>query len=207
MPMTTGGQSSSTSVTYRRARPISATANRPVLTDQPRTALPDVWPLVLQTVLDTIDNGSDLFSDHHWVEYVLGSLLPTPQIRTADTNPDGTLDHARARWINADALKGLVDRWIAHAAGEPKAADAVAQFAQTTPISWQTTTGLTWIERIINNRYDKFAGRCWFVTNWLAELRSTTTLVQSTLVHWRRIVDGLAGAGDARAVDLQRIDE
>lgn len=175
--------------------------------DDLRPALPDVWPLVLQTVLDTIDSGTDLFSDHHWGDYVLGSLIPTPQIGTADTNPDETLGRARAEWIDPAALDGLADRWITLAAGEPKAADAVTQFAQTTPISWQTTTALTWLERVIDKRYGEFADRCWFVTNWLAELRETTTLSPSTLARWRRIVDGLAGAGDARAVDLQRIDE
>ena len=33
------------------------------------------------------------------------------------------------------------------------------------------------------------------MTDWLAELRETTALDQSTLVQWRGIVDGLAGAG------------
>jgi hypothetical protein len=91
-------------------------------------------------------------------------------------------------------MDSLIDRWINIARGEPKAADAVAQFARTTSIAWQTTKGLTWLDRVMNNRYDQFANRCWFLTHW-------------PLFRWRRVVDGLAGAGDRRGVDLQRIDD
>jgi hypothetical protein len=172
-----------------------------------RRALPAVWPVVLRTTLDAIDGGADLHGNRHWVDYAVGALLPTPQLRTADTNPDNTLDVARADWLAPEALDRLADRWIALATCEPRAADAVAQYARTTPSTWQTTTGLTWLERIINNRHEGFANRCWFVTNWLTELRETITLDTDRLSQWRRIVDGLAAAGDSRAVDLQRIDE
>ncbi len=120
--------------------------------------------------------------------------------QTADPIPDNTLDLARVAWLAPETLDGLVDRWITLATGEPKAADAVAQFARTTPTTWQTTTGV--LERIISHRYDQFANHCWFVTNWLTELRETTILDPNTLSQWRRIVYGLAAAGDSRAVDL-----
>jgi hypothetical protein len=172
-----------------------------------RQALPAVWPLVLRTTLDAIDAGADLQGNRHWVDYALGALLPSPQIRTADTDPDRTLRRARVDWLTPETLNGLVDRWLALATGEPKAADAIAQFARTTPTTWQATTGLEWLERVINNRYDKFANRCRFVINWLTELRETTTFDPGAARRWRSVVDGLAAAGDSRAVDLQRIDE
>jgi hypothetical protein len=172
-----------------------------------RQALPTVWPLVLRTTLDAIDAGADLLGNRHWVDYALGALLPSPQVRTADPDPDSTLSRARVDWLTPETLNGLVDRWLALATGEPKAADAIAQFARTTPTTWQATTGLGWLERIINNRYDEFANRCWFVTNWLTELRETTTLDHGAVRRWRSVVDGLAAAGDNRAVDLQRMDE
>ncbi len=172
-----------------------------------RRALPTVWPVVLQTTLDAIEGGADLHGNHHWADYALGVLLPTPKLRAADPHPDNTLEKARVDWLAPEALSDLFDRWIALATGEPKAADAVAQYARTTSSAWQPTTGLTWLERIINNRYDDFANRCWFVMNWLTGLREATTLASEPLSQWRRIVDGLAGAGDSHAVDLQRIDE
>jgi hypothetical protein len=172
-----------------------------------RRTLPTMWPMVLQTTLDAIDSGSDLHGDGQWGEYALAALLPTPQPGIGDPNPDNILNAARLDWLPPEALDGLIDRWITIATGEPKAADAVAQFAHTAPIAWQTSTGLTWLDRIMNNRYEWFANRCWFVTHWLGELRETTGLARHAFSRWRRIVDGLAAAGDRRGVELQWIDE
>ncbi|GAB7036126.1 hypothetical protein JCM4914_75870 [Streptomyces platensis subsp. malvinus] len=174
---------------------------------QLRAVLPIVWPHALKVTLDALDAGADLYANGHWADYALGALLPAPQLRPADTNPDDTLERARRDWLTPNALSGLAERWIAVADGEPKAADALAQYARTAPYTWQCTTGLTWLERIINGRYDAFANRCWFVTHWLTEIRETATPSAPTLSHWRRIVDGLSAAGDSRAVELQRIDE
>ncbi|MFI2437113.1 hypothetical protein [Streptomyces sp. NPDC018693] len=174
---------------------------------QLRTLLPAVWPLALKTVLDALDAGACLHGNGHWSDYAIAALLPAPQVRTADPNPDDSLNRARRDWLGPHALDELADRWIVLARGEPKAADAVAQFARTTSYTWQCTTGLTWLERIIEGRYDAFANHCWYVTYWLTELRETATLETSALSQWRRVVDGLAAAGDRRAVDLQRIDE
>ncbi|MEU4616602.1 ATP-binding protein [Streptomyces umbrinus] len=169
--------------------------------------LPAVWPLVLKTTLDALDAGADLNGNGHWSDYAIAALLPAPQLRTADLHPDDTLNRARRDWLTPDALDELAERWIILARGEPKAANAMAQFARTAPYTWQCATGLTWLERIIDGRYDAFANRCWFVTHWLTELRETTVPDASTLSRWRRIIDGLASDGDSRAVDLQRIDE
>ncbi len=174
--------------------------------DELRSVLPLVWPVVLATALDAVDAGADLRGSRHWADDAIGALLPTPQLRAGDTNPDATLDRARAGWLAAGDVEGLIDRWITLAEGEPKAADAVAQFARTSPTGWQVTGGLDWLERVIHNRYNLVANRCWFVTHWLAELRETTLNADSTS-RWRRVVDGLAVAGDSRAVVLQRIDE
>jgi hypothetical protein len=174
---------------------------------QLRNCLSNVWPLVLKTTLDAIDAGADLKGNGSWTDYAIAALLPTPQVRTADTNPDATLNQARRGWLAPDVLDGLAQRWITLAHGEPKAADALAQFARTTPYAWQCTTGLTWLERLIDGHYDTFANRCWFVTHWLTELRETRPPDATTESQWRRIVDALAAAGDSSAVDLQRIDE
>lgn len=174
---------------------------------QLRQALPTVWPHTLKVTLDALDAGADLYESGHWADYALGALLPTPQLRVADTDPDATLERVRRDWLNPDSLSGLAERWIVIARGEPKAADALAQYARTTPYTWQCATGLTWLEQIINDRYDNFANSCWFVTHWLTELRETAPLPAPTLSHWRRIVDAFATAGDIRAVELQRIDE
>jgi hypothetical protein len=172
-----------------------------------RPSLATIWPFLLATILDAIDAGADLKGSGRWVDYALASLLPTPQLRSGDPDPDSSLEQARSNWLDPQLLAGDIDRWIALAAGEPKAADAVAKFARTGLESWQRDTGLTWLERVIDGRYDLVASRVWFVTHWLAELRESGALDSERLSQWRRIVDGLAAAGDERAVELQRIDE
>ena len=175
--------------------------------DDLRSALPTIWPAVLGTTLDAIDEGADLRGSRHWVDYALGYLLPTPQLRPEDRDPDGTLARARTGWLPPEALNDFSDRWIALAAGEPKAADAVAQFARTTSSAWQSSTALGWLERIIGDRYDKCANHLWFVTAWLEDLRESAHLGPESLSRLRRIVDGLVFAGDSGAVTLQRIEE
>ena len=174
---------------------------------QQRSRLTTVWPLVLGTALDAIDAGADLRGDRHWADYALAALLPAPEIRPADLDPDDTLRTARAAWIAPEELEPFADRWIALAVCEPKAADAVAQFARTCPTLWQASIGLTWLERIINNRYALFAGRCWYVLRWLTDLRPDLEYRPDQLRQWQRIVDALAAAGDTGATDLQQTDE
>lgn len=172
-----------------------------------RAHLPTVWPLILTTTLDAVDAGADLHADGHWADYALAALLPTPQLRMDDTNPDATLNRVRGDWLAPAALGDLAERWITLARGEPKASDALAQFAATAPEPWQRTTGLDWLERLIDGHYAALAGHCLFVIDWLASLRSTTTLDAAALGRWRRISDGLAAAGDSRAAGLQQLDE
>ncbi|MET9608380.1 hypothetical protein ABZZ17_25555 [Streptomyces sp. NPDC006512] len=174
---------------------------------QLRVLLPSVWQLVLRTTLDAIDAGADLHGNGHWSDYAVAALLPTPQLRSSDPDPDETLNRARCDWLPPDAFGELAERWLSLGSSEPKAADALAQFARTAPYPWQCTTGLTWLERIIDGHYGELANRCWFVTHWLAELREAMILDATALTRWRLIVDLLAAAGDSRAVELQRIDE
>lgn len=175
--------------------------------DRPlRRHLPAVWDVVLQTTLDAIDDGADLLGGRHWVDYALGALLPTPQITAADRDVDATLEQARADWLPLETLVPYLDRWIALAAGEPMAADSVARLALSADAQWQPPA-MSWVERLAAGRYDRFASRCWYLTHWLGELRESLPAGQGGLSQWRRIVDGLAGAGDSRAVDLQRLDE
>jgi hypothetical protein len=83
----------------------------------------------------------------------------------------------------------------------------VAGFARSAPLDWQMTTALTWIETIIDGRFDLFANHLWYVGDWLSELRRSGLMVTQVASHFHRIVDGLAAAGDRRAVKLQQLDE
>ncbi len=176
--------------------------------DELRPLLAEFWPPLMATVLDEIDSDTSLIDDStSWHDYAISALLPVPQIKPEDLDPDATLNSCRASWAPPDAFEGVVDRWLAIGKGEPKCAEAVAQFARTAPTSWQATTGLVWLESVLHGRFGAFANRIWFVTNWLEELRASAAVVGPPLARYRRIVDGLAAAGDSASVVLQQLEE
>lgn len=176
--------------------------------DHLRPSLSTFWIPSLGTVLDAVDDGADLRGDEHsWFDWAVASLLPTPKVESADLDPDATLNRCREGWADPDDFGDLFDRWAALAKGEPKAADAVAQLARTAPIGWQATTGIDWLETILDGRHVEFANRVWFVTNWLGELRAAGAITGSVVGPFHRVVDGLATGGDTAAVALQLLDE
>jgi hypothetical protein len=137
----------------------------------------------------------------------VGGLLPNPQITTSDSDVDATLERAQRDWLSPDDIADLMERWLPLAHREPKSVDAVVRLARCTAAEWQATTGLEWVERVIDGRYDWLAGRCWYLVDWLETVRASGRLNQERIARWRRIVDGLAAEGDDRAVKLQQAEE
>jgi hypothetical protein len=101
----------------------------------------------------------------------------------------------------------LADRWIVLAVGEARAADAVVRMARSAPISWQGTTGLTWLERVIEGKYEQVSNKFSYLWDWLEDLRPSKVVTWSSVGTFHRIVDGLAAGGDRRAVEFQKRDE
>lgn len=172
-----------------------------------RRAMVDFWPWALEVALDAVGGGTDLRSQRHWFDYMTAALLPTPNVRSWDSDIDGTLARCRETWLQPEALDGLADRWLRLSRWEPKAVDAVVQFAKGAPLQWQTTVALSWIETIIDGRYDRIANHLWFIEDWLTELRNLGVIVGDVKRRYHRIIDGLAAAGDRAAVRLQQLDE
>lgn len=176
--------------------------------DQLRPLLAEFWPPVMATVLDQIDAGARLIDDStSWHDYAIAAILPVPQIKSEDFDPDATLNNCRSSWAPPEALQGEVERWLEIGQGEPKCAEAVAQFAKTAPTDWQATTGLAWLETLLSGEFTRCANRTWFVTNWLGELRASGAVSGDAVARYRRIVDGLAAAGDSAAAELQKLEE
>lgn len=172
-----------------------------------RLRMADFWPWALKTALDAIGDGSDLRSQRHWFDYMAAALLPTPSPRSSDPDIDGTFARSRDSWIQPAALGDLTDQWLRLAHRQAKAVDAVIKFAKGTTLEWQTTIALTWIETIIDGRFDLSANRLWLIEEWLTDLRNTGAIVGDVKSQYHRIVDGLAAAGDHGAVRLQQLDE
>lgn len=172
-----------------------------------RQAMGDFWPWAMSAALDAVGDGRKLRSQHHWFDYMTAALLPTPNPRSSDEDIDGTLARCRNDWLQPEALDGLAERWLKLARREAKAVDAVIKFGKSAPRTWQTTTALSWIEAIIDGRYDLIANHLFYAEEWLTELRNASFVVAEAVSQYHRIVDGLAGAGDRAAVRLQKLDE
>lgn len=172
-----------------------------------RQSMSTFWPWALEIALGAVGDGSDLRSEHHWFDYMIASLLPTPSPHSWDSDIDGTLARSRKGWLQPDALEGLVERWLQLARWEPKAVDAVIKFGKSAPRGWQTTVALPWIETIIDGRYDLIANRLYYLEEWLGDLRNSGLIAADVKNRYHRITDGLAAAGDRAAVSLQQLDE
>lgn len=142
----------------------------------------------------------------HWRDYSIGHLLPTPTIDVGDTAIDATLEAARASWIAPSALDDRLERWLPFAERESMGVDAVVELAKCGNVTWQTSRGLELVERTIGGGYTEIASRTWHLADWLSAIRHTS-LDPDAMARWRRIVDGLAGAGDGRAARLQAAEE
>lgn len=166
------------------------------------------WRRIMAIVLDAAEVGRTMQGGHsrRHTERAVTMLLPTPQINGMDPDIDATLQTARSDWIHPDAIADLVTRWLPFAQQEPQSVDGVAQLARCAPTSWQLTTGLDWTETVIGNNFNTVAGRCYFLSGWLEEL-ANLPMSTGERARWRRIVDGLAAAGDRKAVALQKTDE
>jgi hypothetical protein len=175
--------------------------------DQTRSSMREFWPWALETALNAVGDGRDLRAQHHWFDYAVAALIPTPSPHSWDPDIDGTFAHSRKNWIQPGDIIELAGRWLALAKWEPKAVDAVIKFGKSAPRTWQTSVALDWIETIIGGRYDLIASRLYYLEEWLSELRSAGLLLGEVKTKYHRIIDGLAAAGDRAAVRLQQLDE
>lgn len=175
--------------------------------DETRQSIRDFWPWALETVLNAIGDGTNLRAEHHWFDYAVAALIPTPSPHSWDSDIDRTFAHSRKNWIQPEDIAELADRWLCLAKWEPKAVDAVIKFGKSAPRTWQTSVALDWIETIIGGRHDLIANRLYYLEEWLSELRSAGLLLGAVKTKYHRIIDGLAAAGDRAAVRLQQLDE
>lgn len=170
-----------------------------------RPSLLAVWRVMMATALEALESG-EVDPDPHWTDAALGQLLPTPQLEISDTDLEATLERARSEWLDPAQIADLVARWIPLARREPESVDALSDLARCAGLVWQVTTGLAWMEELIDGGFSVIAGRCRGLTSWLHAVREAG-LQGEARARWRRLVDGLAAAGDGGAAGLQRAEE
>ncbi|WP_344671686.1 hypothetical protein [Catenulispora yoronensis] len=171
-----------------------------------RSLLPQ-WRRIMIIVLDAAEAGVAMHDEQgrHY-DRAVEMLLPTPQVDLMDSDVDTTLGTARSGWIDPEAIADLFTRWLPFAQRDPQSADGVAQLARCASVSWQTATGLLWVELVLDGNYKAVARHSYFLPGWLSEV-ANHPMSPEERARWRRIVDGLAAAGDRRAVALQKADE
>jgi hypothetical protein len=173
-----------------------------------RTALPGLWPWLMELALDSLEQAERERDQHTRAIYdIASSLIPRPQIEIADKDPDATLTVARADWIHPELLESLIGRWIELARGNPQALDALIDLIQTASSDWQARTGLSWVDDLIDCRYQQIAGRSFSLPKFLSALHTNPTLGAENRGRLQRIVDGLVAAGDRRALATQIAEE
>jgi hypothetical protein len=201
--------------THARAFAVDARALSQLLQDtamvftaerELRASLLPVWRSIMAATLDAIEPRG-LPYERHWSDTAISLLLPTPQLEASDPEFGTKLDRARRDWIDPDVLADLIGRWIPLARHCPDAADALVELARCTSPQWQASTGLVWMQDLIDDAYSSLAGRCWHLTKWLVAVRDSGMLTGANQTRWHHLVDALAAAGDNRAAALQRADE
>lgn len=174
--------------------------------DTLRNSLLVVWRPVMEAALDEIEAAHALHGHERWSAIALAGLIPAPEVDLADRDPGTSIEHARNTWLAPDSFSDLIGRWLPAAHGCPEAADALIKLGWCAPLAWQATTGLQWVEQLTSNRYAAVAGRCYYLTRWLGDIRAALPDEAGT-ARWQRLVDGLAAAGDNRAARLQQGEE
>lgn len=174
-----------------------------------RPTLWNAWDRVMAFGLDALAAAykRERRKDRHAqrdLESAIAALLPAPQFRMEDQDPEGTLKEVRASWIRPERLTPLMGRWISLAAGFPECVNSLVLLLQTTPAEFQVTQGLDWVLQTINEKYGEIASRSWQLPFWLEHLKASGLLDAMRLIKYERLVDQLASHGNSRAVRLQQ---
>ena len=125
---------------------------------------------------------------------------------TTKNEPAGATSGDHTHLAGPYTFSELIKRWLPIARGQPEAADALIKLAWCASPAWQATTGLQWVEELIGGNFAAVADRCYYLTRWLGDVR-TILPGEADAARWRRVVDGLAAAGDNRAAWLQQAEE
>jgi hypothetical protein len=172
-----------------------------------RAALRSTWPAIMNAVLDAVDAGALGFSDHHWGEYVITEMIPSPSTTGWDPDPDATVSAARDGWPTPSELTSQIERLLPHAAGYWHAADNLIGLLKTIPVGDQARMGLPWIHQIMTSRSKQPGMGTWLTVEWLRSLSEMHAVNDEARPLYDALVDALAAEDYRGAVELQRQGE
>ena len=154
-----------------------------------------IWPRVVRHVLELSDSGHAPFQDHHYGDMALAALMPNAAhdvsylYREVQDNP--------IAWWEPLALRSEVEVWLVAAAGRAECVDQLISFLGVLAPEDQVRTGLPWVATLVLADPAHIAGRTYFLTNWLIEMRSAA-VDAGLLASWQEVVDALVVAGVTR---------
>ena len=172
-----------------------------------RAALRSTWAAIMTAVLDAVDAGARGFSDHHWGDYALAEMIPSPSPTSGDTDPDATISAARDGWPTPPELTKQIERLLPQAAGYWHAADNLIGLLKTMPVADQARIGLPWVHQIITSRSKEPGMGAWLAVEWLRSLGEGHAVNDETRPLYDALVDALAAESYRGAVELQRQGE
>ncbi len=177
--------------------------------EEQRPALWRAWPWIMELGLGTFTRAQASVRrgsapERRDYELSVAALLPTPQLRMEDRDPDSTIVRARSNWVNVNILALSISRWVSLAAGCPDCVDSLVGLLYTTSPEFQATRGFDWVVQTVDGNFEEVASRTWHLMGWLEQVRDSGQLDRRRLDDFERLVDSLALHGSWRAVRLQK---
>jgi hypothetical protein len=158
----------------------------------------DLWPAVMQRVIELFASGACRGDDRHYEEALLAAVIPTPSYESGYLHRE--YEGEPISWAGPLALAPQIEQWLPLAAGHRQPLDALLHLLDRIPADQQAQIGLPWIEQLVVANPEQIANRSYLLPEWLERVRLHA--LSQALAAWHRIVDALTVAGDARIAAL-----
>jgi len=160
-----------------------------------------LWPSIILQVLELNTSGHKTFSDHHWGDWALAALAPTPPSEIEFLYPE--IAKPPIAWRDPLGWETALDAWVAATAGEPMCIDSLVRLVRELPREQQISFGLPRVAKLAEGDINAASARSFYLAEWLKELR-TSPLDGESQAAWQRLVDGLVVAGNRMLAPYSR---
>lgn len=161
-----------------------------------------IWPILFSHVMDQVKLNKAIYERaDSFNDYALSHLLPNHP--GTDLQLHSELGRHTFRWVNADAIAGLIPRWLPHAAGRSACLLALIRLLRELPIGTQLTDGLAWVESLCLSRSDRQIASYPPMDEWLVEMK-TEADARGAGGDWLGLVDRLVYAGNKTLAGYSR---
>lgn len=154
-----------------------------------------IWPSLVSHIIGLKQSGHAPFSDRHYGDYALASLMPNAAGEVSYLYRE--LENDPLVWWEPQSWQSTVEQWLPLAEGIPTCVDQLIGFVAPLTQEDQVRLGLPWVARLVLADTGRVANRTFLLSSWLIDVRQTASDVR-LLSDWQRVVDALVVAGVAR---------